>query len=274
MANRGCGSGPGPHTGSVRKRAPVPAALTAYELWLPDLHPAHDGVRIAHLSDIHVGLMTPASHVLAAVATANAARPDLIVMTGDYVCWAKSEIAMMREQLAGLSAAPVLATLGNHDYYASGQGVASTLAGLGYAVLRNQHTSVTVRGEPLTIVGIDDPVTDQADIAKAAARLPNRGSRIALCHCPESIDLIARHGLSLTLSGHTHGGQIYVQGITNRVFARLGKRFVSGAYEAASAQVFVTSGVGFSGVTYRRGEPAQAEVALITLRSIAVAAAA
>ena len=67
-------------------------------MYVERLDPRHDGVRIAQLSDIHVGSLTPASHIRAAIAAANAAAPDLIVLTGDYVCWRRHEAALAAEQ--------------------------------------------------------------------------------------------------------------------------------------------------------------------------------
>src|SRR5688572_23172379 len=102
-------------------RRPIPPpVLVEHEVAVPGMDPAHDGVRIAHLSDIHVGNLTPEDHVRAAVSLATNAGANVIAMTGDYVCWRKHEIEMLREQLAGLSATRVVATLGNHDYFTSG----------------------------------------------------------------------------------------------------------------------------------------------------------
>ena len=72
-----------PPTHSARMPAPVPPRVTEHEVHVARLDPRHDGVRIAQLSDIHVGKMTPASHIRAAIEAANAAKPDLIVLTGD-----------------------------------------------------------------------------------------------------------------------------------------------------------------------------------------------
>src|SRR2546427_400351 len=104
---------------------PPPPRVSEHEVRIRGLDPRHDGVRIAQLSDIHVGNMTPAAHVRAAIDTANSTTPDLIVLTGDYVCWRRHEVAMARDQLGGLRAPRVLAVLGNHDYFTWGAGVAN-----------------------------------------------------------------------------------------------------------------------------------------------------
>ena len=246
----------------------APPRVVEREVRIAGLDPRHDGVRIAQLSDIHVGAMTPASHVRAAVAAANSARADVIVMTGDYVCWQRSDAHGVADQLAGLSATRVLAVLGNHDYFTWGAGVRAALEGNGYEVLRNQTTIAEIRGAPLAFVGVDDPITRHDDLDAAFAGAPKRGTRIVLCHSPDRGPAIATRGADLILSGHTHGGQMYVKGITDRLLRRSGIHYRRGIYElGGKAQLYVTPGVGFSGVTRRFGEGTNAEVALLTLRA-------
>lgn len=258
-----------------RRRAPKPPVLVAHEVIVDGLDPAHDGVRIAHLSDIHVGNLTPAEHVRAAVDLATAAGADVIALTGDFVCWRKNEVDLLREQLAGLSATRVVATLGNHDYFTSASGVKRALGTHGYEVLENRHTTVALRGAPLHLIGVDDPVTRHHDLDRAFDGVPARGTRIVLCHCPEQAPGLAERGADLILSGHTHGGQIYLPGVTDRIITRMGKRYRKGFYRmGASSHLYVTPGVGFSGLRVRVGDGTQAEVALFTLRAPAAAASA
>src|SRR5262249_44055098 len=160
---------------------PAPPRVSEHEVRIHGLDPRHDGVRIAQLSDIHVGNLTPRSHVRAAVDAANRARPDLIVLTGDYVCWRRSEVPLAGEQLSGLAAPRVLAVLGNHDYFTHGAGVRAALERNGYEVLRNQTTIARVRGAPLAMVCVDDPVTRHDDLDAAFAGAPTNVTRIVLC---------------------------------------------------------------------------------------------
>lgn len=247
--------------------APVPPRVFEREVRIPGLDPRHDGVRIAQLSDIHVGRMTPREHIRAAIDAANAAAPDLIVMTGDYVCWKRSEAELCKEQLGGLRAKRVLAVLGNHDYFTWGAGVRGALEANGYEVLRNRTTIADVNGAPLAIVGVDDPVTRHDDLDAAFAGAPARTTRVVLVHSPDSGPAIAERGAQLILSGHTHGGQMYVRGITDRIMKRAGLNYRRGTYALGETQMYVTPGVGFSGVTRRFGEGTDAEVALLTLRA-------
>jgi hypothetical protein len=225
-------------------------------------------VRVAQLSDIHVGNLTPPSHVRAAIDSANAARADLIVMTGDYVCWRRHEVEQAGEQLAGLRAPRVLAVLGNHDYFVHGTGVAHALERAGYEVLRNRTTVADVRGAPLAVVGIDDPVTRHDDLDAAFAGAPAHATKLVLCHAPDRGPALAARGADVVLSGHTHGGQIYIRGITDRIMHRAGLRYRRGKYAMGeSCTLYVTPGIGFSGVTRRVGEGTDAEVAVLTLRA-------
>lgn len=234
---------------------------------MKNLDPRHDGVRIAQLSDIHVGNMTPASHVRAAVAAANAAKPDMIVLTGDYVCWKRDEAALAGEQLSGLKAKRVLCVLGNHDYFTWGAGVAGALENNGYEVLRNQTTIAEIHGAPLAMVGVDDPVTRHDDLDAAFKGAPEKMTRVVLCHAPDRAPKLAQRGANLVLSGHTHGGQIYIKGITDRLLKKVGLHFRRGMFTLGETTLYVTPGVGFSGITRRHGEGTDAEVALITLRA-------
>jgi predicted MPP superfamily phosphohydrolase len=156
----------------------------------------------------------------------------------------------------------------------------------GYEVLKNRNTAVDVRGARLQVVGVDDPVTGHHDIGAAYSGVSATATTVVLCHCPEQASTLAERGADLILSGHMHGGQIYVQGITDRIIKRMGRHYRSGFYDIESqrrptdraldrgTRLYVTSGVGFSGVRVRSGEGTEAEVALFTLRSAPLAVAA
>ena len=106
-------------------------------------------------------------------------------------------------------------------------------------------------------------------------RAPAGATRLALCHLADRGPELALRGADLVLSGHTHGGQIYVRGITDRLLKRLGLNYRRGLYDITQpahhqprrSTLYVTPGVGFSGVTRRSGEGTHAEVAVLTLRA-------
>ena len=247
-------------------KPPTPPRVTHIDVHIAELDPRHDGVKIAHLSDLHLGKLTPRAHVRAAIDAANAAKPDLVALTGDYVCWRRSEIELIPEQLAGLQARRVFAVLGNHDYFTWNQCVTDGLGRCGYEVMKNVSTAVPINGATLQLVGVDDPVTRHHDVRAAFAGV-GHGTRVVLCHSPDLAPALAARGSDVVLSGHTHGGQMFVRGVTDRIMKRIGLNYRGGMYAIdARTKMYVTTGVGFSGVTKRFGEGTAAEVAILTLR--------
>jgi predicted MPP superfamily phosphohydrolase len=161
--------------------------------------------------------------------------------------------------------------LGNHDYMVWGDGVTAALERHGDEVLRNTTTVAHVRGAPLAVVGVDDPVTRHDDLDASFSGAPAGVTKLVLCHLADRGPALASRGADLVLSGHTHGGQIYVKGITDRLLKRFGLNYRRGFYDISSPRrrstLYVTPGVGFSGVTRRAGEGTRAEVAVLTLRA-------
>lgn len=232
---------------------------------VPGLDPAHDGLRVAQLSDLHVGRRTAPATIRAAIAAANAFRPDLVVLTGDYLSRHREEVRGMREQLGGL-AAPTLAVLGNHDVWVDPRGAAQALRAHGYEVLENAWTALRVRGAPLAVVGVGDHLTRRDDVAAATRGLRRSGPPpLVLAHGPRTADKLRALGRpALCLSGHTHGGQINVPILTPLLLASIREPYVRGLYRLGDVQLYVNRGIGMSGVRLRVNSPA--EVTLATLR--------
>ena len=135
---------------------------------VPGLDPAHDGVKIAHLTDLHVGLLTPAKKILRALEMAQAAKPDLLLMTGDFVCYSPKFVGRLAELTRGIDV-QTYCVLGNHDYWTDGAGVRRALERNGLAVLRNGHSEIRLKHSLLSIVGIDDAITGHADVKRSFA---------------------------------------------------------------------------------------------------------
>ncbi len=246
--------------------SPPGADLTVERVTIgvPGLHPAHDGLRVAQLSDFHLGGFTPDELVRAAIAAANAFAPELIVLTGDYLTRyhlvrKQSGPGVIVERLGGLTA-PTVAVLGNHDWFVDGTGAASALERLGYCVLRNESTTLRLRGEPLTIVGIDDQWTRHADPARAMKGV-GPGSRMCLAHVPVTADLLRYLGQwLLVLAGHQHGGQLNFPPISTAIELK------AGLYRRGRVQLYVNRGIGNSWMPLRVNAPP--EVTYLTLRSV------
>ena len=233
---------------------------------LPGLDPAHDGLRVAQLSDIHVGPRTSPETILRAVEQANEFHPDLVVLTGDYVSRSAAEVEGVRTLLAGL-AAPTVAVLGNHDHTVNPGGAAEALRSNGYEVLENAWTRIWLRGAPLHLVGVDDAMTHHDDVSAAVRGLPARATPVVLAHGPRTANRL--RGLErplLCLSGHTHGGQINLPIVTPLLLASLHEPYARGRYELGQVQLYVNRGIGMSGIRVRINSPA--EVTLATLRAV------
>ncbi len=235
-----------------------------HEIVVPDLDPAHDGLRVAQLSDLHVGSLTPVERIRAAIAAANAFRPDLVVLTGDYLTRDPGGVTLMREQLGGLEA-PTLGTLGNHDRWVDPRGAGAALEHLGYGFLENENTTLTLRHAPFTVVGIDDLWTRSADPVRAMKGAAP-GSRLYLAHVPRTAEHLAIWGKPmLLLSGHTHGGQVNVPLLMPALRWLAREPYVDGLYEVGKVQLYVNRGVGNVGLGWRLNAPP--EVSLLTLRA-------
>jgi len=235
-----------------------------HEIVVPELDPAHDGLRVAQLSDLHVGSLTPVERIRAAIAAANAFRPDLVVLTGDYLTRDPGGVTLMREQLGGLEA-PTLGTLGNHDRWVDPGGAGAALEHLGYGFLENENTTLTLRHAPFTVVGIDDLWTRSADPVRAMKGAAP-GSRLYLAHVPRTADHLAIWGTPmLLLSGHTHGGQVNVPLLMPALRWLAREPYIDGLYEVGKVQLYVNRGVGNVGLGWRLNAPP--EVSLLTLRA-------
>ncbi len=251
-----------PSTAETTRRARMPV-LHRYTVPVVGLDPAHDGLRIAHLSDLHVGSLTSHRFIRDAVEMAQAEQPDLVVMTGDFVCYSPKYVPLLGGLVRGFSV-PTVCVLGNHDYWTDGHGVTAELHREQYTVLRNQHTRLFIRGAPLTIVGLDDAVTRQSDVERAFHGIHSKDSRLILTHVPSLIVPVSEFGGGLALAGHTHGGHVQIPGLTDRIFRKLGYDYVRGFYRVGDSLLYVNSGVGSSSVPIRAGAPA--ELAILTLR--------
>jgi len=232
---------------------------------VPGLDPAHDGLRVAQLSDVHVGPRTPLAIIRAAIEEANRFQPDLVVLTGDYVSRRREEIQGLRDHLGGLRG-PVVAVLGNHDVWVDPRGAAAALRSHGYEVLENAWTEIRLRGVPLSVVGVGDHLTRRDDVAAATRGLPPTGpTPLVLAHGPRTAEKLQALGRPvLCLSGHTHGGQINLPILTPLLLASIREPYVRGAYRLGGVQLYVNRGVGMSGIRIRVNSPA--EVTLATLR--------
>ncbi len=237
--------------------------IRRFEVSSPRIDPAHDGVTIAHLTDLHVKGEWSTRRIKKAVSILNELEPDLVALTGDYVRYSKSAFPHLADVL-GEFESPVYATLGNHDHWLDAEGVTAALHLGGVDVLANENRTLLLNGAPLHVVGVDDRYTGHANPELAFTGLPDGGTRIVLSHIAEVADEIGDRGGALVLSGHTHRGQVNVPGITWRIFRNMGHHYFGGFYRTGGQVLYVSTGIGQS-VPIRFGAPT--EVAVFVLRS-------
>lgn len=226
-------------------------------------------LRVAHLTDQHVGRVTPMEAQVSAVRLAMAEAPDLVVLTGDFVAHSQAYLKDLAEVVNGFSV-PVFAVLGNHDHWCGADDVARALVKAGVEVLRNQHTLVKVRGEKLQIVGLDDAYTSHADALRAVRGLKRELPSIGLSHIAEEADRLWQLGVPLVFSGHTHAGQVTVAGLHELAIGKVGgHKYVHGLYgeRRGGGAVYVGAGIGAAMFPFRVGERAKREVAIFELGS-------
>ncbi len=229
-----------------------------------------DHLRIAHLTDLHVGRITPMPVQYRAVDIANEAKPDLVVITGDFVCHSQLYLDALTE-VVGRIDAPVLCVLGNHDHWAGAKEVRWALRKAGAEILDNAHTTITLRHQPLQVLGIDDAYTGHADREAAAKGLRRDRAVLGLSHIAEEADALWHHGVPLVLSGHTHAGQVTLAGLHELWLGRvIGHRYVHGLYgrRGDAGAVYVGAGVGASVWPVRLGQRARREVTIFELGQI------
>jgi predicted MPP superfamily phosphohydrolase len=235
-----------------------------FEVASSRIDPRHDGVTIAHLTDLHVKGERSTRRLKKAIGILNELAPDFVALTGDYVRYSTEAFVHLPDSLRGLKPR-AFATLGNHDHWLDAEGVRAALHLAGVSVLTNESRTLDVRGAPLHVVGIDDRLTHHDDVNAAFAGVPSSGTRVVLSHIPEVADEIGHHGSALVLSGHTHGGQIHVPRVTATIFRNIGRRYMRGFFRIGGQVLYVSTGLGAS-VPIRLGSPT--EVAVFVLRAV------
>lgn len=240
--------------------------ISRTDIWLDRLPAAHNGLRIAHLTDVHHSLFTPLEYVQRAVKMANHLRPDLVALTGDYVTLSPSYIWPVAQMLGKLRAPlGVFAVLGNHDFKVDPDEITRALRAQRIRVLRNAHYPLRARGATLWIVGVDDLWWGADDLDAALHSVPERDPKILLCHNPMGIHRAASHGIDFMISGHTHGGQVRLPVVGSvRGNSKLGERFVDGWNRLNGTQIYISRGIGRSVVPLRLNCPP--EIACFCLR--------
>jgi predicted MPP superfamily phosphohydrolase len=244
---------------------------THHRTRLPRLPAAFEGFRIAQLSDIHIGPFMPQEQIRKYVAIANALRPDLIVLTGDFVTFDPGTERDVVEALSGLRAPfGVWGSLGNHDSWTRVEAsISAAFADAGIRILRQQAVAIRRGPDAFNLIGVDfqtrrpfgrSPIVRQ--YLEGVDRLMAPGQvNILMSHNPDTFDRAAELGIDLSLAGHTHGGQASLEFISPEIApSRLVTPYVAGWFEKPGGRLYVNRGIGTIFVPIRIGAPPEITV--------------
>jgi predicted MPP superfamily phosphohydrolase len=237
------------------------------QLALPRWHPAHAGLRIALLTDLHVGSpWIDLDKLHRIIEKTNEAAPDLVLITGDLVIQGVVggrfiEPEAIARELAGLRAPlGVFAVLGNHDRWLDGPRVQAALAAVRITVLEDTAVLHDVRGAPLWIAGVSDYWTSRHDVDKAIAGTDADAPVIVFTHNPDVFPDVPPRVL-LTIAGHTHGGQVWLP-LFGRplVPSKFGERYAAGHIIENGKHLYVGTGIGTSLLPVRFRVPPEVRI--------------
>jgi predicted MPP superfamily phosphohydrolase len=210
-------------------------------LTLPQLPAAWDGLSILHLSDLHLKGTPDRVFYQQVMDLCSAWQPDLIAITGDIIDsdhhhrWIVPVLGRLRERV------PAFAVLGNHDARYEPALVRKRLRRIGVCVLGNSWTQLTMRGEPLVIIGHEGPWFRPPPDLTAC---PDEPFRLCLSHTPDNIRWARRNGIDLMLAGHNHGGQIRFPVIGSVIVPSCyGRRYDCGTFDEPPTLMHVSRGL-------------------------------
>ena len=221
------------------------------------LPPELAGLRLVQLTDIHHGPSLSLGYVREIVAATNALKPDLVLLTGDYVHRSPAYIDPVVRELAELRAsAGVVGVLGNHDWWESVTVSRASFAKAGIPLLDNDRLFVTpdrtlVSGGDagLCVAGVGDLLEDEIDFRRALRDVPPQMPRLMLSHNPDVAEhpplIAARPRIDLMIAGHTHGGQIRLPLLGTPIIpSRFGDKYASGLVAGPLFPVYISRGLG------------------------------
>jgi uncharacterized protein len=247
------------------------AVLRRIEFAYPNLPAKLDGLKIAHMTDVHLGSYISANKVQKLVALLHEESPDLLAITGDFV----DDVSLLPDTMARLK--PFLESLplgawfcmGNHEHLRGAAPIRKILQECGIKILDNQHQQISFRGEKFSILGVDYPMSTSITLrpeavrqflTTACANVPQEHFTLLMAHHPDFLPAAFERRIDLTLAGHTHGGQV---GWGQRSALQFLYPYMRGVYRSERSFGFVSSGGGHW-LPFRLNCPP--EVSLLTVR--------
>ena len=240
--------------------------LREQKLEIPGLPPDLDGLRLVQLTDIHLSPFLSRAELQRAVEMANETRAHIALVTGDLITTWRDPLDDCLDTLAGLRAeAGVFGCMGNHEIYAGAEDHAEREgARRGLRFLRRAAAPLRFGNALFNLVGVDYQRVRRPYLVDADKLVVPGAFNVLLSHNPDVFPVAARQGYSLTMAGHTHGGQIRMEILhADLNVARYYTPYVDGVYRRGPASIFVSRGIGTIVIPARVGAPP--EVALLRL---------
>jgi len=228
---------------------------------------AFHSFKIAQISDIHIGPTIKGDFLQSVVKRVNSIKPDIVAITGDLVDGRVSELKQDVAPLRDLkSRYGTFFITGNHEYYSGVTAWLKEIKSLGINVLVNEHQVIKRGSDQLVLAGVTDRSAGQfirehkSSPGKALKGAPSTRVKLLLAHQPRTAIRAEKHGYSLVISGHTHGGQYFPWNF----FVRLAQPFVKGLNRYKDMWIYVNRGTGYWGPPVRLGVPSEiTEISLI-----------
>jgi len=241
-----------------------------YRLELPDWPAKLRGFRIAVISDIHAGAPHITREKLDQIAAGvNTTKPDLVLIAGDFIAtgkirWTQISPDEIAGAIKGIKARfGTFAVLGNHDWWYNAGQIRTAIEATGISVLDDDVAVINVNDLPIALMGIGDLWEGHPDLAGTLRKLPKDGITIALTHNPDIFTEVPSQ-ITLTIAGHTHGGQVAIPFIGRPVVpSRYGQRYAIGHIVERGRHLFVTPGIGTSILPVRFRVPPEISLLVI-----------
>jgi predicted MPP superfamily phosphohydrolase len=238
-------------------------SLERVEIRLERLPKKLDGFKIIHLSDIHHSPLTGLEHIERTVKIANRLKPDMFILTGDYVSHDTKFIRPVAKMLGKLKAEfGTHACLGNHDHWTDADLITERFRENGINMLVNEGHRFEARDTSFWLAGVDDHMVGKTDLPAALKGSYPDEFKLLLAHNPIIFRQCVRSGVDLTLSGHTHGGQVRVRDSSRRMIRR---RRIAGLHSRKNSKIYITRGIGTVVLPIRYQCPP--EISLLELRA-------
>jgi len=234
--------------------------IRRYEISHPALGKVLGGLKVAHLSDLHIKEMGDRERKILEILKEE--NPDLILVTGDFIAFKKpygAAIDFFRRLNPPLG---IYAVLGNTEYSNQNdscilcheKGSRNPKREQHPVFLRNSFLPLSIHGRSLSLIGVDDPVGKKSDLALALKGLSSKNPSILLAHSPEVFEEASRFGIDLILAGHNHGGQIFITRYLRKIFPfHAALDYIDGFFQKGRTLLYVSRGMGASFLPFRLG---------------------